>query len=130
MRLQIHTAGVEKNALADQGDIRRACRFAPSGPVFQVSDARNALLVRGGYGQKRVRPQASQRFFIQPFEAETMVAGQFANRTMIAARVEYVGWECCQPTRQIRAASDGRPIARIATRIILQDDLFYTALVL
>ena len=54
-----------------------------------------------------------------------MLARQLADGPMVAPRVENVGWQGGEPTRQVCPARDSLLVLQVAILITVQDDLFY-----
>src|SRR5690606_33575688 len=112
VRLQIRTAGIEENALADERDIRASARAAPR-TVSKMDDACFAVHVARGYGQKSVRAEALQCALIQPAHREPVVFRKLRDRAPVAARVELVWRQSRQPAREIVSAGGGDGVSKI-----------------
>ena len=128
MRLQIHAAGIEENALADEGDVGRGRRVAtPRRPVSADARCRRSRLgIAAGHGEECAGAGAlAARASSSHVKRRPCWRARSRDRALVAARIEHVGWQRGEPARQVGAARDGCRVACIAALVPAQhDDLF------
>ena len=113
MGLEIHPAGIEEDALADQRDIGGAAARARR-PVPQVRDAGPGLIVPCAHGEEGIGAGAPQGALVPP--AQRQADGRRArrgDRPPVALRVQHVRRQRGQPARKIRAPGGRRGVACI-----------------
>src|SRR5688572_4835256 len=104
MRLEINAAGIEADALADEG--QPACD-ATARTVTQPDDARRAVVVAARHGEESPGAESSQRALVVEAKSPALACGQRAQRAAVARGIELVRGKHRKPARKMVAFGFG-----------------------
>jgi hypothetical protein len=104
VRLQVDAARVEADALADESNVPHVLSL--SGAVAQPDDSSIPLVIGACDGEECAGIPPPQRCLIEEIELPALAASEIAQRLSIAARVQDIRRQRCEPAGEVIAAID------------------------